>query len=301
MQKFFRRYADYCYRPDSFRPLLENNTSPWWFLYWVFVLNTAVALVTFAFFFVSFLPKMQPFFAQLQQEIATIYPSDLVVTIKDGTLTTNQKEPYSVPLPKRWNDAVTKPGDPAIMLAAFDSSADVTSYEQYHAVLLFTKNAVAFPRRSSDGAKSLEVGFRSYQDWPNRTITKNDADAIVAAVSPWIAALPAFIVTTGTLLLTIGPFVIGAFRLGNFVIYLLIATWLVVLIARQMKCTATYWPLFRLTAFGSILPITAVTLLNMLGTKLPTFGFTLFLLIWMGVIVKKIAPTIDEKPKWKVS
>lgn len=303
MSSFFNRFKLCLTSPDFYKKL-ENPSSGSYavFLYWIFVAYTFVGAIIFAIMLVISMPSPQMFAEHLNQDLDALYPQDLVVTIEKGKMRTNQKEPYSIEIPERWTKEIFE-GKPVPHLVTFDAKADAGTYTEHKTVVFFTENAVVYPRKTNtmykaDGTheESVELGIMPLADVKDTEFNRESYDAIRVMVRPWIKAIPSLVFTTILLCVTVGPFVIAGFKLLWVLLYLLGATWLVVVLSSVMNRKMPYWTLYRMSAFAAIVPITAKALMGIFGISMPFLGFTLILLVWMGVILNRM-PASAPKSK----
>lgn len=293
MPLFFHRLRNCFTSPKSYKALVEGEASAGWFLYWIFVICTFVSGTVIAVSLLMHVPLTKQFASDLSTDLQNLYPEKLVVTVKDGKLSTNQKEPYSIEFPERWAKALFKEGAPVPHMVTFDTKASADSYDAHKTVVFFTKTSAIYPRKTNttynvDGTQTdkLELAFQPLSEVQDITVNKEMYDGVYTAISPWVRAIPSLVITTILLALTVGPFVIAGFKLLGFLIYLLLATWLVLALATVMSRKMPYWTLYRLTAFASIVPISIATVAGVFGTWLPFLGFTLILAVWTGVILQ---------------
>lgn len=84
-----------CTDPAYYKDLVRARAS--FSLKYLFVfafLFSLVATVRYALVFASFVPNVPNYVALVKEKGAGWYPKDLVVTVKDGEVSTNAKEPY---------------------------------------------------------------------------------------------------------------------------------------------------------------------------------------------------------------
>lgn len=98
MRNFINQVKDAIYNPSFYRRLVQEGKAHEGFVH-IFKMYIVLSLLWGIFLTATF-------FAPLLLNIATTdavrenYPADLVVTIEDGQLSTNQEEPYLIPNPK---------------------------------------------------------------------------------------------------------------------------------------------------------------------------------------------------------
>ena len=96
-------------------------------------LFSVVATVRYAYSFAAFLPKLPQYVAMAREKGAGFYPKDLVVTVKDGEVSTNVKEPYAIDLPFAPEH-----------LLVLDTKATAERFNEYKAFVVVGKNTVYY-------------------------------------------------------------------------------------------------------------------------------------------------------------
>ena len=89
--------------PASYAQFLKQNFSAGVKYLYALLLTISAFWVIFGLiaFSIAF-PTLRGAFAEIREELPGFYPQELVVTLKDGEISTNVREPYFIDVPKRW-------------------------------------------------------------------------------------------------------------------------------------------------------------------------------------------------------
>jgi hypothetical protein len=167
-------YADILEAPFSFS------------LKYFLVFSLLAAIVVTA---VTALPMYAPvttFMSEIPGRVAGAFPDELELTIRNGELSTNVKEPYAIPV-----SAVTGLGDSEQVknLIVIDTGGKVDDFYRYDTLALATKKFLVY--YDSDELKLSPVG-----DIGDAVITKGSVQNIVGALSPYLKYIFPALVTT---------------------------------------------------------------------------------------------------------
>lgn len=290
IQRFFQNIYLSATKPQSYPPrLTQTFSSGLGYLYWLLVCVTLISAVGFAIILWSARPAIQTFVDHAQEELAVFYPDELVLTLSGAELSTNVETPYTLD-PAFWtSDAFQKEMNdeehnvPAHFVV-IDPDATVDSYPSYDTAVLLTRTAAVM----KDDKNGVRVQFYSDLELTEPiTITKEKYMELVIAVQPFVEKVPAIVDGFMITLLILWPFV-GAFFYGiGLLIYLLIFTLVVMLLAMPMKRRLRYGQLYQLGLYG----ITLSVLYSLISSWIPPlaavpFVFTVIFLVWMGMVIK---------------
>lgn len=143
---FFRSVVKSIYAPGYHREILAKSTSSAvkYFLLLMVLLSVLVS-VSILIPTVSFLGGKG--FASLRQELVSVYPDELVLTIDKGVASSNVAEPYLIPLPERWSGNVknTDVGNVKnLVLINTQDSVRLSDFSTYSTAVVIGKDGVGF-------------------------------------------------------------------------------------------------------------------------------------------------------------
>lgn len=241
-----------------------------------------------------------------KQIVRELYPAELVVTVMSGSVSTNVKEPYAIPFPpqwKRWMDEsqADKPrmvkagmqevdqGAPFDNIIVIDTSATAEHYADSRALLLVTKNSLVHPSRNSDTLKgNYEV--TTLEKTATMTIDRAGYDMLMLQMLPYVDVVIGFAKTFFVVWVIIAPFLIAAFKLASYALYLLLGTlllWMIDIIF--LKKNLRYGEIYRLSLYGLTVPTVVTFTLSMVGAGFPLL-FTIIFIAWMTYVFAIFKP-----------
>ncbi len=143
---------------------------------------------------------------EVNRHITSIYPQDLVITVKDDKLSINQPQPYFIQIPGSLKERIIQSVEDNTdssgaeerqdivnelneveNLVVFDSQGTLDDLQRYKTFILV--NEVNILLRSSNKTEVFPL-----RDIPDGEFAKPDADRIVLAFSNFIKALPYLII-----------------------------------------------------------------------------------------------------------
>lgn len=160
------------------------------------------------------------------------YPNELIVTVKDGTLTSNITEPIFIPLPT-GEEKVKAPKNLTALVP--NEKAEVSVLDKYDTVSAITSNGVVF---LENGVNSGQVKTYTYQK-TNQVFTKN----FVLEKSAQILKIIATVAAVGIIPMLVLVFLMISF--GNLLALFLIAL-LIYLVMKLRKIAISYKESYRM-------------------------------------------------------
>lgn len=139
-------------------------------------------------------------------DIANIYPDELEITFKDGKISTNVEEPYSIPFPEEWR---TDENDPE-NLVVIDTKPDLTMDEirDYDALAVVGESTVFI---ADDQSRTIDLSENKGEG--EGTLTKSMVLTFAEKAKPYVRglmlALPFFIAIVAVGFITIGYLLIA--------------------------------------------------------------------------------------------
>lgn len=238
------------------------------------------------------LPQVTPFANKLASSLQTAYPRELVITVKNGQLSTNVQEPYVWDWPYQLDDKGKKPD---MHFLTIDTNASLEDYPTYTTYILVTKNNIIYPSKSSQGITSsrgtgITGEYQVYSLSQMKDQVKIDRptyDKFLKEFNPLLQKLPVIagiFIAAGIFMIMIFGTLFGL--MWN-MIYLLFMTVVILIIAKIMNKSLSYSQLYHFGMYGLTLPILVSVLLSLSGVQMP-FIFTLVFIVWMSVVVNKL-------------
>ncbi len=227
-------------------------------------------------------PSINQFVNRFETRAASLYPANLVITVKNSEVSTNSEQPVKFPIPfELFTDTPPAISDQKQQyLLVIDPSAKTDSYPQSQAIILVTKNALV--------TENDQNGYKVYPlSDANLTVDKTQVDQFLAKVLPLLNYLPAFIITIILCALVI---FLPLSRLFSLVFQTLI----LLTITKLMNLNLSYKKIYQIGLHALTLPTLIQILMTAfnLNPPIPFFN-SLLLILWTLVIfaeLKKPAP-----------
>ena len=283
-----------------FHVLIKSHTSPAYYkellpvkfsfslkyFYLYFLLYALIGTI-----YVGFMvaPPVSKFLSALPAKVQSLYPDELIVTIKNGEVSTNVEEPFSIPL-SRFEELFTPDsvlGTNTVSpenLIVIDTEGQVDDFATYRTAVLITKKNVVI--MDNDGTRLYPLdGSMNY------TLTKAEVNSGINQVSPFLDyIIPGMIIFTFLGLFLFVP--------SGHLLYLLFFALLFWLLAKITKINLTYKGCYKLGLHLVTIHATVFGLLFMLNIH-PNFPFlrTILLLVFGFFALKTIStPPSTSQP-----
>ncbi len=265
------------------------------YLYGLLVCTALLAGLTFSAWVLTLVPRIPSFVVQISAVARAVYPPGLIVTVKNGQLSTNVQEPYVIEYPSQIGSWLhqRKPDDreanmPA-HLVTIDTNAHIEDYRSKDSLILVTKRSVVYPDRQAGS-----FGYRVFQlDSMKRDkelrIDQKLYNALVDKLLPYLHRLTLIAFAAIAVALLVWPFVGASVALAGYLLYLLLLTTLVWIIAMIARRRLTYAALYRMGMPGATVPILYTLLERLLGFHIP-MGATALFLVWMVIVIFNVQP-----------
>ena len=286
MKNFFKKIGATFYSSRLYLEARDNSTSKGLkFLFKFAGLISFVASIILATLYFSFLPQIKTWAFNYVNET---YPEDLVVTIKDKTLTTNKTEPVVFPLSSKMNEINTNTSlkKNTLVLAPEENAFDLNLISKYDTYTVITSKAIIVENSSSE--------YRTYLlDYPNTEITKTKInDFIEKLINKFIPIALVFMIPM--ILWLILMLIFGQLLVLFFVSLLLYG------IFQFVKVDLSYKEIYRMGVY-SIVPVILVGIvLNLFQVG----NFVANMLVMVAVVlyanrnIKKYENTSSEPQSW---
>lgn len=254
------------------------------YLFWLLFCISLVTSLWIGVMLAMLTPYIGSFVESANTDLRGMYPQNLVITIKDGVLSTNGREPVIVDIPANWKQKMEKELEDNPMkdkehLITIDTRADISNYQRYKTLVLVTRTGLVVPDDKSDGIRTIP-----FDKEMNQVITRDLYVKTLDNILPFMRLLPGLAIVGVFLLVLILPFVFAGFSWLWYLAYLAFFTLIAWLLATIMGRKHTYGEVYRLGAYGLTLPL----LYNMVTFFVPVlrlpFFFTLIFLVYMGVV-----------------
>lgn len=237
-------------------------------------------------------PPVTKFLSVLPSRIESIYPQGLEIYLKDGLLSTNVPEPYSIPISvieKAFSDQVlgTSTTDQIENILVIDTKDNAENFRDYKTVVLLTQKSLV----TLNDDNSLKM--YSFTSDMNGTLTKAMVSDLISKVAPYLGY--------------VAPLMVGAIFLGllistpvYYLLYLLFFAFLFWILAKITKVHLTYSKSYQLGLHLCTITATLFGLLSLLDltVSFPFAQTAILLSISTLILIKIFKPVlVDSVPQ----
>ena len=243
------------------------------------------------------IPTVQRAVVAFREELPGLFPDDLIMDFKNGELSVNKPGTQLIEIPERWKQAL--PGKqeswPIKHLLAIDTEASPTDFKKYESIALMTREVAAMPE-NTDGIKLMP--YANVQVF-NSGLQLDKAKWLdyLREIDPYIdQALPFY--KAGILVFVfLWPFIGGALTLISYLIYLLVTSLLLFLIAKASFGSFKYEEIYCLSFYGLTLPLLISALLGFVGLGSVPFIFSLIFGAFMLLVLSRLSGRLPNARK----
>ncbi len=270
---FIKKIGQSIYSPQFYSQIAQKSLGSalgYFFLFCLILTIIQVSILFFTLNFAHFQPTLETEFAK----IVSLYPSELVVTITKGTVSTNVKEPY----------VISVPGDIApenIITIDTKTPFSAAQYRDYQTPIWVTKNAIFYT--SNNELKTVDLSKVSDFRLDQATVT-----TFAGKVTPWLK----FVMPVVLFIMFIALYIANIFRL----VYLFFLALLIMLATKLMKKSLSYSGAYKVGVYAMTLAFFVDSLAPLFRTVNIPFLFTLVSLIIVIVNFYSLPATATAKP-----
>jgi hypothetical protein len=277
MKAFFKTFWKSISDPSYYKELFLTDFSfSLKYLFFLLFLISLIGGIIFSARVVMYLPKLPGFIAQAKSTIRVFYPSELIITVEDGKVKTNVKEPYFIEFPEEF-------GATEAHFITIDTRARFEDIERYDTTVLITDDTVFYA--DDPGYKTVPISKGM-----NIVFNKNVYDQFIERVLPYLDYLSMAVYVLIITSLVIWPFLGAGLALAGRMIYLLFTSVVLWVVIKIMKKDLTYQKIYQLSIHALSLPIIFSTILGFFGVYIPLV-YTGLLIIYMLIVVVKFEKT----------
>lgn len=245
------------------------------YLFFLLFVLTLISSLKIAVGLSFIIPKAPQLVTSAKEGIKSFFPAGLVVTVRNGELSTNVKEPYYIELPMLAGLKETH-------FITIDTKASVDDIQSLKTLILVTKKSAVI--------KDQNNGLRVYpfSDIKETVVLDKDSyNQMVGKLLPYLDLLPRILTILLILAILVWPFVGAAFWLLGQLVYLLIVSLLLLLVVAIMKRKIRYSKIYQMSMHALTLPILIQFILSFFGIDLPFLVPTAILVVFMGFVISR--------------
>lgn len=244
--------------PRYYRDVVNAPTS--FSIKYFLVLVLLVSLAVSAFKLAPAIPEMKSAINGFVNDALNLYPSDLVITSKDGNLSINQPEPYIIGMP----DSVKQEQQDFENFIVFDSLGTLDDLEKYKTVVLVNSANILVKDTQND-----KIEVYPLKEMPDGQISRVDLEKLVESSADFINILPYLAFSLGVLGILIYNF---GFRL----LYLVFIAVIIWVLAKIRDLDFDFGKSYRVAIHTLTLPLVLELLIDVFRIN---FDFPLWFMI----------------------
>lgn len=277
---FIKKIGQSVYSPQFYSQIAQKSLGSalgYFFLFCFLLTIIQVSILFFSLNFTHFQPTLETEFAK----VVSMYPSELVVTITKGTVSTNVKEPYVISLPGDGKNAPEK-----IITIDTKTPFSAAQYRDYQTPVWVTKDAIFYT--SNTELKTIDLSKVSNFKLDQKAVT-----TFAGKVTPWLK----FVLPVVIFIMFIALYIANIFRL----VYLFFLALLILLATKLMKKSLSYSGAYKVGVYAMTLAFFADLVTPFL--QIP-FLFTLISLVVVVINFSSLPASVRvtktaSKPKKK--
>jgi len=238
----------------------------------------------------SHLPLINRFIVSAEDSLIEIFPSDLVLTFKNGTLSSNKPEPLYLEVPEQWKSlSEVRSSEDSVAsqevqhLVAVDTNASIEEFSRYQSIALLTRTS-AVTRGNNSSLKVIPLSKLT----GDLVLDQAEYKRLVQRAKPFLDYLKPgfqiFMVAGGIL----WPWLASGFALVGYTLLCLACGLIIWLLSLLIWKDCKYSEVLVLTNYALTLPILLEFILHLTGASLPTGAFSLVLIIWMMMVQRNV-------------
>jgi hypothetical protein len=228
---------------------------------------------------IKFVPMVN-LMSQKAPELANYFPQGLVITIKDGKVSTNVQEPYFIKLPPNYNNKNNNQSGKTeienLIVIDTKDKFDIDTFNSYKAAMLLTEDSIVYLDSNN------KISISSLSGLNNFKLDKGQVVSLINMVKPFLVILYPVVF--------VGAYIGGFFVVVGKMVYLLFGALLVWLVAKAKGIKMGYKKSYRA---GMQLMTAAIIITSVLGAISPKFTFpflfSILLIISAAINLRKEA------------
>lgn len=276
VKTFFNTFYKSLVSPKYYRDILQAKLSFSFKYFLVLTLLSSVLSVTLL--SIQILPKTKDAINAFNKQALKYYPSDLVITAKDGQLSSNKIEPVIFPIPSEIPSDFKDTNSRLKNILVFDPNGTVDDLKKYETVILINKSNVIMQGEND------QIKIQPLKDIPDGSFTYADFTIALGKLEKFLSYAP-YLFGTATLII----FFIASTTSGLIISFLLsLIFWIFTKITHlNMSLAKTYQISLHIFTLYAILSVT-----NQVFPKGLPYGFNFIVCTIYGLfIISKMQKT----------
>ncbi len=287
---FARTFWNSLTKPSYYKDILEAKFSfSLKYLLSLFLLVSLIVGVSLSARILGFVPQTPRFVKETKDFLVETYPKELKLTLKEGKITTNVKEPYFIDLAED-KKATISPFSHLIAISTKGNSQDIKNLDSF---FLLTEDSLIVSEGSASASYRVISLGSTLSKIPNgvsmdKTLFVSILDKFTPSV---LKVLPRIIVGVSFLILIFYPLLRGTFGFIFEAVFLLPAALVLFVGAKILKKNLSFAKTYQMSFHGATIPVTLSFLFGFSGLN-PYILIVSWLafFVFMFVVVSKLDP-----------
>lgn len=240
-------------KPSYYKDIKEAKLSfSLKYLFTLFILTSFIIGLGISVRMLRLVTESPKFLESTKGFILETYPDELKLTLKEGKITTNVKEPYFIDLAEDKKVTIT----PFEHLIAIDTKADSEEIKNLNSLLLITDDDLVIWEGSESASFRVFPLSDALSKIPNGVgMDKTLFTSILETFTPYATkALPKIIIAISLLIFIFYPLIAGSLGFLFRLIFLLPATLVLFIVVKLLKKDLTFAKTYQMSLHGATIP-----------------------------------------------
>ena len=291
IKTFVRTFWNSLTKPSYYKDIKEAKFSfSFKYLLSLFLLVSFIVGVSISARTLGFISQAPKFVEDTKSFMVETYPKELKLTLKEGKITTNVKEPYFIDLAEDKKAAI----EPFKHLIVINTKGSVEDIKSLDSLFLLTSDNLIVSEGSASGSYRVISLNNALSKIPNGvSIDKTLFTSILDKFTPYaLKVLPRIIIAVSLLILIFYPLLRGTFGFIFQAIFLLPAALVLFVGAKIAKRKLSFKKMYQMSLHGATIPVTLSFMFGFSGLY-PYLSIVSWLafFVFMFVVISKL-----EKP-----
>ena len=255
IKTFVRTFWNSLTKPSYYKDIKEAKFSfSFKYLLSLFLLVSFIVGVSISARTLGFISQAPKFVEDTKSFMVETYPKELKLTLKEGKITTNVKEPYFIDLAEDKKAAI----EPFKHLIVINTKGSVEDIKSLDSLFLLTSDNLIVSEGSASGSYRVISLNNALSKIPNGvSIDKTLFTSILDKFTPYaLKVLPRIIIAVSLLILIFYPLLRGTFGFIFQAIFLLPAALVLFVGAKIAKRKLSFKKMYQMSLHGATIPVT---------------------------------------------
>jgi len=290
LKTFIKTFKRSLTEPSYYQNILNAKLS--FSFKYLFALLFFVSLVVGVSLFIKILkliPQTPKFVESTKGFMVETYPKELKLTLKEGKITTNVKEPYFIDLAEGKKASI----EPFKHFIAISTRGNPEDIKNLDSLFLLTSNNLIVSEGAASGSYRVISLNNALSKIPNGvSLDKPLFSSILDKFTPYVLkVLPKIIIGISLLILIFYPLLRGTFGFIFQAIFLLPASLVLFVGAKIAKRKLSFAKMYQMSLHGATIPVTLSFVFGFSGLN-PYISIASWIafLVFMFVVISKLDP-----------